>query len=145
MIAIQEKEFNNNKIEKNMKKILILFLLLAPLFVNAQNWYKIKAMKIELNDGTETEWSNCDFRAFIAKNRDVKIFFPEGTQTYRAVDDDYQHKINDNGDVKIFWKALGDDGDRCVLYYMHDKYVSYIYIGIKFSDFKVWYYIIPDD
>ena len=132
-------------INNKMKRILPLVLLLLPLSVNAQNWYKVKAMRLEFNDGTKTEWRNCNFRALIDKNRDVKIFLPEETQTYRAVETDYQHKINADGDVKISWKALSGAGDRCVLYYMHDKYVSFIYLGVRLSDLKVWYSIIPDD
>lgn len=128
-----------------MKKILILLLLIIPLYANAQNWYKINAMRLEYNDGTKTEWRDYTCRALIDENRNVKIFFSDETQTYRAWDDDYIHKINANGDVKIYWKALAGDGDHCVIYYMHDKHVSFIYLGIKFNDLKVWYSMLPDN
>ena len=129
-----------------MKKLFVLLLLcLVPYFVVAQYWYKIDAMRIEESDGTKSEWKKCNYSAFIDENRNVKIFFPDETQIYRAYDDDYLHKISQEGDVRISWKALTGAGDRCVIYYMHDKYVSFIYLGIRFSDLNVWFNMIPND
>lgn len=128
-----------------MKKILVLIFIWLPILANAQNWYKINAMRLEYNDGTKTEWRECSAKVLIDSNRNVKIFYPDETDTYRAFDDDYIHKVNAAGDVNISWKALSGAGDKCAIYYMHDKKVSFIYLGVRFSDLKVWYNMIPDN
>lgn len=129
------------------KKILLLLLLLVPLFANAQYWYKANALRIDTGKGTkaDNQWQKCNVRIYIDENRNVKIFTSSTTLVYRAIDDEYIHKVSNNGDAKLFWRTLDGDGNKCVVYYMHDKHVSFLYLGLKYNDMKVWYDMKPDN
>lgn len=128
-----------------MKKILTLLLLFIPLFAYGQNWYKANSVRFEFSDGKKIGWRECKVRVFIDENRNVKIFTLEETHIYRVVDDEYIHKVDENGNATIYWKTLDEKGERCVIYYMHDKYVSFLYLGLKYNHLKVWYDMKPDN
>ena len=53
--------------------------------------------------------------------------------------------VDENGNATIYWKTLDEKGERCVIYYMHDKYVSFLYLGLKYNHLKVWYDMKPDN
>lgn len=120
-----------------MKKILILLLILAPLFINAQNswWYKANAICFD-----DEEWEECDIRILI-KDDCAKIYANE-THTIRIIDI-YDDGIYDESTTYRTWKCVDQEGDECLLTIVIGDIATML--SIQYQDFSVNYAIIPDD
>lgn len=119
-----------------MKKILILFLILAPLFTNAQNsWWYANAMCFD-----NEEWEECDIRILI-KDDCAKIYANE-THTIRIIDI-YDDGNYDENTTYRTWKCVDQEGDECLVTIIIGDIATML--SIQYQDFSVNYAIIPDD
>jgi len=57
----------------NIKKILILFLLLVPLFTNAQLWFKANTMRYTDEYEEWQEWQTCNVTVSFDVDNDWKL------------------------------------------------------------------------
>lgn len=64
-----------------MKKILILFLLLVPLFTNAQTWYRAIAMSSQQGNEQPGDFEDCDMSVF-REDHIVKLFAEHGSFSF---------------------------------------------------------------
>ena len=92
-----------------MKKILFLLLLLAPLFANAQYWYKADAMRFKFGNNLE-EWEKCNLRVYIDKSNNIKIFSLNNSINIRSVNDDYTLKEDERGNSRLSWVCVDEEG-----------------------------------
>ena len=126
-----------------MKKILFLLLLALPLLGNAQTWFKTNKYCLIEENGQET-WYKCDARVLVDKERNVKIIEAEKTRTFRVVSDDYKEEVDNRGE-QLFWKAVDEDVDRCVLYLIFPKERNSVLLRIRYINFDVMYIMQFDD
>ena len=105
-----------------MKKILFLLLLLAPLFANAQYWYKADAMRFKFGNNLE-EWEKCNLRVYVDKSNNIKIFSLNNSINIRSVNDDYTLKEDERGNSRLSWVCVDEEGEKWLEEY-DDKYAS---------------------
>ena len=111
-----------------MKKILILFLLLVPLFTNAQTWYR--AIAVDFEDGKGLH----DYTIKIFANKTV-------TLTSYGIHEDYDDK--DKGMKYRTFKCIDEDGEKCLVTIAMMEDVTLL--RIEYDNFSVNYGIIPDE
>lgn len=119
-----------------MKKILILLLILAPLFTNAQSWFTADAINVV------GEWYECNVRVFANNNGDVKIYTSDNTVVFRRIGENYTKDEDDNG-MSMSWKCVDDEGQRCLISFQ--TYEEFLWLMIEYKEFIVVYNLIPDD
>lgn len=124
-----------------MKKILILLLILAPLFTNAQSWFTADAVSVRV--GSEIgEWYECNARVFANNDGDVKVYTADNTLVYRRIGDNYTKDEDDEG-MSMAWKCVDDEGQRCMISF--NSYEGLLWIMIEYEEFTAFYHLIPDD
>ena len=124
-----------------MKKILILLLILAPLFVGAQSWFTADAVSVG-SGNSDGEWYECYVRVFSDKDGNVKIYAPDNTLVYRRIGDNYT-KDEDSEGMSIAWKCVDEEGQRCSLSF--NSYEGMLWLMIEYNNYTVLYQIIPDN
>ena len=121
-----------------MKKILILFLLLVPLFTNAQTWYR--AIAVDFEDGKGLR--DCNIKILLVDDYTIKIFANKTvTLTSYGIHEDYDDK--DKGMKYRTFKCIDEDGEKCLvtIAMMEDLTL----LRIEYDNFSVHYGIIPDE
>lgn len=128
-----------------MKKILFLLLLLAPLFANAQYWYKADAMRFKFGNNLE-EWEKCNLRVYIDKSNNIKIFSLNNSINIRSVNDDYTLKEDERGNSRLSWVCVDEEGEKCMSILTSDKNVTFIHLGIYYpaKNFAIFYNLKPE-
>lgn len=134
--ATHEKKFSS------MKKILILLFLFAPLFVNAQDWFKANALYTGV-DNVNSEWQRCNVPVCLENDRKVTIYAQE-THTIRALGS-VEEYAGESGTSGMFWLAVDENGNQCVVNIRSDQ-ETYIHLILTFIDdnFVICYNLIPD-
>lgn len=127
-----------------MKKILILFLLLVPLFTNAQTWYRAIAMSSQQGNEQPGDFEDCDMSVF-RKDHIVKLFAEHGSFSFRSVDGGFKTEIDNDGNISQSSKCVDESGDFCELTFMHDKSNPFILLLIQHEYSTVCFIIVPDD
>lgn len=127
-----------------MKKILILFLLLVPLFTNAQTWYRAIATSSQQGNEQPGDFEDCDMSVF-RKDHIVKLFAEHGSFIFRSVDGGFKTEIDNDGNVSQSSKCVDESGDYCELTFMYDKSNPFILLLIQHKNSTVCFIIVTDD
>ena len=125
-----------------MKKLLILLLLLAPLLANAQDWFKVNAVRFAV-DNEYSEWQDTNIDVFFAEDMKVKIYAEE-THTIRGIKSAEEH-VDESGISSVFWLGVDENGKDCIVCIQSDQ-ATYIHLLLTFIDdnFVICYNLIPD-
>ena len=128
-----------------MKRKLILLFLLVPLLANGQYWYTANAMRFKYGNELE-EWQKCNLRVFIDKKNNVTIYGSNDNIELRSVNDDYKLKEDSEGNSRLSWVCVDDEGKKCMPILISDKAVTFIYLAIHYPDkgFAIFYNLVPD-
>lgn len=128
----------------NMKKILILFLLLVPLFANAQFWLKANTMRYTDEYEEWQEWQTCNVTVSFDVDNDwkLKLFMsPTNTITIRKIKD-YGNMVDDDGNAHWLWYGIDNDGLECTLALA--LYETNMRLTIAYEYFQICYILVPD-
>lgn len=126
-----------------MKKALLLFFLLVPLFVNAQDWFRANAIRFA-TDGEYSEWQKCNISVSIGDDMKVKIYAKENHTIRKVKNGD--EMVDEFGVSHLFWMGVDENGSDCIICIKSDA-KNYIHLMITFikDNFVVCYNLIPDD
>lgn len=125
-----------------MKKLLILLFLFAPLLVNAQDWFKVNAVRFAV-DNEYSEWQETNIDVFFAEDMKVKIYAEE-THTIRGIKSAEEY-VDESGISSVFWLGVDENGKDCIVCIKSDQ-ATYIHLLLTFIDdnFVICYNLIPD-
>lgn len=125
-----------------MKKLLILLLLFAPLLANAQDWFKVNAVRFAV-DNEYSEWQDTNIDVFFAEDMKVKIYAEE-THTIRGIKSAEEH-VDESGISSVFWLGVDEKGKDCIVCIKSDQ-ATYIHLMVTFieDNFVICYNLIPD-
>ena len=127
----------------NIKRIFIALLLLAPLFANAQDWFKANAICFA-TDGEYSEWQKCNINVFIGDDMKVKIYAKENHIIRKTKDGEAM--VDEYGVEHLFWMGVDEKGSDCIICMKSDT-ENYIHLMITFieDNFVICYNLVPDE
>ena len=124
-----------------MKKILLLLLLFAPLYVSGQTWCTADAEAIRYGDDN-TEWQECHNRICVLNDGDVKIFTPNKTIILYRIGEHYTKE--EGSEISYMsWPCVDNEEGRCEFSYNNIEGENFVIIEYNYC--SILYHVIPDD
>ena len=80
------------------------------------------------------------------KKNNVTIYGSNDNIELRSVNDDYKLKEDSEGNSRLSWVCVDDEGKKCMPILISDKAVTFIYLAIHYPDkgFAIFYNLVPD-
>lgn len=122
-----------------MKKILLLLLLFAPLYVSGQTWFTADAVRFDIDE----EWEKCDIQVSIDNDWKLNIY-AETHHTIRKIKN-LGGGEDEDGNIHNMWRGVDQDGNECNLLLTVFKHIPYLRLTISFEFIDIYYMLTQND